>query len=284
MMEAGRRSLPFVKRKLSRRRQRNSRQLRGDCDLLCPTSTPLSQPTSQRRPRKRKLPPLPKEDFKVVVRPSQGLPIKELTAPQIAEAVVNACQGKITGSQFPLRLNPGSNIFIISTPDQDVADITRKITGLTLNGRLHAVNAYAAVGDGTRKGVIHGIAPNTRPETLLANLRIRTQGVEILRARMLGETKTAMITFFGPITPRFVYYMGGEVPCFPFKNTIQFCYACKQTGHRTDVCPTPHIAVCHKCGMKEPQPDHPCNPVCSTCGEGHLTGTKECKQRFKQPV
>ncbi|KAL1421374.1 hypothetical protein MTO96_000456 [Rhipicephalus appendiculatus] len=68
------------------------------------------------------------------------------------EAVVNACQGKITDSQFLLRLKPGSNIFIISTPDQDVADITRKITGLTLNGRLHAVNAYAAVGDGTRKG------------------------------------------------------------------------------------------------------------------------------------
>ncbi|KAL1484106.1 hypothetical protein MTO96_032763 [Rhipicephalus appendiculatus] len=124
----------------------------GDWDFLCPTSTPLSQPTSQRRPQKRKLPPLPKEDFKVVVRPSQGLPIKELTAPQIAEAVVNACQGKITGSQFLLRLKPGSNIFIISTPDQDVADITRKITGLTLNGRLHAANAYAAVGDGTRKG------------------------------------------------------------------------------------------------------------------------------------
>ncbi|KAH7957839.1 hypothetical protein HPB52_023239 [Rhipicephalus sanguineus] len=255
----------------------------GDCDFSSPPSNSLAQPTSQRRPYKRKLPPLPKEDFKVVVRPCQGLPISELTAPQIAEAVVNACQGKITGSQFLLRLKPGFNIFIISTPDQEVADMSRKITGLTLNGRLHAVNAYAAVGDGTRKGVIHGITPNASPDTLLANLRIRTQGVDILRARMLGETKTAVITFFGSITPRFVYYMGCEVPCYPFKNTIQFCYACKQTGHRTDVCPTPHITVCHRCGMKEPQPDHPCNPVCSTCGEGHLTGTKECKQRFKQP-
>ncbi|KAH7967782.1 hypothetical protein HPB52_002461 [Rhipicephalus sanguineus] len=205
---------------------------KGDCDFSSPPSNSLAQPTPQRRPHKRKLPPLPKEDFKVI----------------------------------------------------EVADISRKMTDLTLNGRLHAVKAYAAVGNGTRKGVINDNTPNTSTDTLLANLRIRTQGVDILRTRTLGETRTAAITFLGAITPRFVYYMGGEVPCYPFKCTIQFCYACEQTGHITDGCPTPHSAVCHRCGMKEPQPYRPCNPVCSTCGEGHLTRKKEYKQRFKQPV
>lgn len=167
-----------------------------DYDFLSPTSKSLSQPTSQKRPQKRELSQLPKEDFKIIVRSSQGLPMRELTP--MAEAVVNACQGTISGSQFLPRLKPGFNIFIISTPNQDVADATIKITSLTLNGRLHAVNAYAAVGDGTRKGVIHGLTANTSSETLLANLRIRTQEVEILRARMLGEKKTAVITFFWP--------------------------------------------------------------------------------------
>lgn len=67
------------------------------------------------------------------------------------------------------------------------------------------------LGEGTGKGVIHGLTPHTPAETLMANLRIRTQGVEILRARMLGDTKTAVVTFYGPTIPRYVYYMGGEL-------------------------------------------------------------------------
>ncbi|KAH7977092.1 hypothetical protein HPB51_027047 [Rhipicephalus microplus] len=283
MMEAGRRSLPFIKKVFAKAGKKLT-TTEKDYDIMSPTSKSLSQPTSRRRPQKRKLPHLPKEDFNIIVRPSQGLPIRELTAPQIAEAIANAYQGTMSGNQFLLRLKPGSKIFTISTPNQNVSVITRTITSLPLNGRLHAVNAYAAVGDGRRKGVIHGLTPNISPETLLENLRIRTQGVEIPRSRMLGKTKKAVITFLGTITTRFVYCMGGEVHCFPFKNIIQYRYDCNRTGHRTDGVPTPTIAVCPNCGMMEPQPDHSCNHVCSTCGEGHLTGTKKCKQRFKHPV
>ncbi|XP_070395913.1 uncharacterized protein [Dermacentor albipictus] len=244
---------------------------------------PAKKPPMKKKPRVNRLPPLPKEDFKIIVRPHQGLPIKDLTAPQISEAVIMATQRKVRGEHFLLRLKPGSNIFIISTPKQEVADIVRKITTLVINGKQHAVNAYVTAGEDTKKGVVHGFAPHTSPETLQANLRIRTQGVEILRARMLGETKTAVITFYGPMIPRFVYYMGGEIPCYPFKNTVQFCNACMQTGHRTDVCPQPHTSVCSKCGTKEPQPEHECKPTCSTCGEEHLAGSKDCKKRYKQP-
>ncbi|KAL1427962.1 hypothetical protein MTO96_000303 [Rhipicephalus appendiculatus] len=169
----------------------------------------LSQatPSARRKPFSRKLPPLPKEDFKVVIRPHQGLPLKNFTSPQLAEAVITACRGQVSGDKFLLRLKPGSNIFIVSTPDQATADHIRRITELRVHGRTHAVNAYVATGEGTGKGVIHGLTPHTPAETLRANLRIRTQGVEILRARMLGDTKTAVITFYGPIIPRYVYYM-----------------------------------------------------------------------------
>lgn len=232
----------------------------------------------------RKLPPLPKDDFKVVIRPHQGLPMKNLTSPQLAEAVITACRGQVSGDKFLLRLKPGSNIFIVSTPDQSTADHIRRITALNINGRMHAVNAYVASGDGTVKGVIHGLAPQTPAETLMANLRIRTQGVEILRARMLGNTKTAVVTFYGSIIPRYVYYMGGELACYPSKNTVQFCNACQQTGHRTDVCPQPDLPVCRKCGRKDPQVDHDCRPTCASCGGDHLTGDKECKRRLKPQV
>lgn len=160
---------------------------------------PPKKPPLKKKPRANRLPPLPKEDFKIIVRPHQGLPIKELTAPQISEAVIIATQRKVRGEHFLLRLKPGSNIFIISTPKQEVADIVRKITTLVINGKQHAVKAYVTAGEDTKKGVVHGLSPHTSPETLQANLRIRTQGVEILRARMLGESKTAVITFYGPM-------------------------------------------------------------------------------------
>lgn len=128
-----------------------------------------------RKPKHRKLPPLPKDDFKVVIRPHQGLPIRTLTSPLLAQAVISACGNKIQGEQFMLRIKPGSNIIILSTPDQNVAELVRKITSITVNGRPHAVNAYVATGDGAVRGVIHGLPPHTPSDTLKGNLRIRTQ-------------------------------------------------------------------------------------------------------------
>ncbi|KAL1469971.1 hypothetical protein MTO96_040744 [Rhipicephalus appendiculatus] len=52
------------------------------------------------RPAYRRLPPLPKDDFKIVVRPHQGLPVKNLTSPLLADAVLAACSGQISGEQF----------------------------------------------------------------------------------------------------------------------------------------------------------------------------------------
>ncbi|KAH8027317.1 hypothetical protein HPB51_004229 [Rhipicephalus microplus] len=98
-------------------------------------------------------------------------------------------------------MKQASNIFIVSTPHQTVADEVRGITTLKMNGWPHSVNAYVAASEGTTKGVIHGLDPHTMPEALKANLCIRTQGVEIVQARMFKNTKTAVITFFGGSTP-----------------------------------------------------------------------------------
>ncbi|KAH7973721.1 hypothetical protein HPB49_004184 [Dermacentor silvarum] len=104
---------------------------------------------SKRKPASRRFPPLPKDDFKIVVRPHQGLPVKNLTSPLLADAVIAACGRQISGEQFLLRIQPGSNIFIVSTPHQTVADYVRRIQTLSINGRPHSVNAYVATSHGT---------------------------------------------------------------------------------------------------------------------------------------
>ncbi|KAH7944322.1 hypothetical protein HPB52_018272 [Rhipicephalus sanguineus] len=188
-------------------------------------ASPTTTVSTASRQLRRKLPPLPRSDLKIVLRPKKGLAIKEYSTHQISRAIVAACtpHHQCTGNDFIVRIRPGSNIIIVSTPHEETS-------------------------------------AGTPPEELLANLRVRTQGVKVHSARMLGDTNTAVVTFDGSMIPD----------------------TCSTTGgHRSDVCPNPTAPVCRSCGLLNPPTDHPCAPQCQICGEGHLTGAKECRQRLK---
>ncbi|KAH7931544.1 hypothetical protein HPB51_029814 [Rhipicephalus microplus] len=261
-----------------KRKQEALERRRGSAGLQDQVKT--GTPTFKKLP---KLPPLPKDDYKIVIRPNQGLPLRNILTPTLAQAIIEACQAGIRDDHFILRINPGSNIAILSTKYEEVADKVRLIRALVLNGRAHAVRAYAANGDDTLRGVIHGVPINTSTETLMAHLRVRTHGVEIITARMIGTTKSAAITFFGPTLPRTVYYYGGELRCYPFRPTIQDCKVCREKGHRADVCPHPDRPICRLCGLTNPTDGHPCSISCASCGEAHPTGDPTCKKRLKPP-
>ncbi|KAL1479263.1 hypothetical protein MTO96_051988 [Rhipicephalus appendiculatus] len=160
--------------------------------------------------RRSRATPLPKNDMKIIIRPKPGLVVRDLKTYEVARAIERACGDAETcrGDKFLLRLQNGSNIIIASTPHEQVAEKILKIKALDLNNTRHLVNTYISTPEGFVKGVVHGLQRETPEEELLNNLRVRTQGVKIVQARMLGKSETAMITFDGPIVPRFVYYYG----------------------------------------------------------------------------
>ncbi|KAL1473380.1 hypothetical protein MTO96_038726 [Rhipicephalus appendiculatus] len=166
-------------------------------------ASPTTTVSTASRPLRRKLPPLPRSDLKIVLRPKKGLAIKEYSTHQISRAIAAACEPHphCTGSDFLARIRPGSNIIIVSTPHEETARVLRRVDTLTLGGKNYEFNTYVAALEGTLRGVIHGIEPGTPPEELLANLRVRTQGVKVRSARMLGNSNTAVITFDGSIIP-----------------------------------------------------------------------------------
>ncbi|KAH7951832.1 hypothetical protein HPB52_013479 [Rhipicephalus sanguineus] len=270
-----------------RERERAATQQQGHHSVNPSAAVAAASPTTTvstaSRQLRRKLPPLPRSDLKIALRPKKGLAIKEYSTHQISRAIVAACtpHPQCTGNDFIVRIRPGSNIIIVSTPHEETARVLRRVNTLTLGGKNYEFNAYVAAPEGTLRGVIHGIDPGTPPQELLANLRVRTQGVKVHSARMLGDTNTAVVTFDGSMIPRYVLYYGGEVACHPYKATRQVCKVCLQQGHRSDVCPNPTAPVCRSCGLLNPPTDHPCAPQCQICGEGHLTGAKECRQRLK---
>ncbi|KAH6919581.1 hypothetical protein HPB50_029430 [Hyalomma asiaticum] len=208
-----------------------------------------------------------REDIKVVLRPRKGLVVEDLLGYEIPAAVIDACHRHFDGNSFMLRVHPGSNIIIVSTPHE--------------HGPSTLVHSFVADPEDVLRGVVHGIPPGTSQADLMANLHVRTQGMTTERARMLGSTKTAIITFTGKTLPRCVYFMGAEAVCYPHKPTKQACKVCHSKGHRTDVCPTPDANVCPTCGAREPTQGHECTPKCAICGEDHITGDKLCKKKLK---
>lgn len=182
----------------AQKKQAKEQNLRRGGEFSAYSQFPVdNQPKRWGLPVRRRPPPVPEDDLKVVFRPHQGLPLRNATSQAISDAIVEACLGKIRWDQFILRIRPGSNIAVASTPDMTVATAMRGVTSLKINGRPHTVNVYATPGDGTRKGVIDGIEPQTPPETIKANICFRTQGVELVEARMLGNTQSAVLTFLG---------------------------------------------------------------------------------------
>ncbi|KAH8024016.1 hypothetical protein HPB51_020774 [Rhipicephalus microplus] len=201
----------------------------------------------------------------------------------MASAVTAACQHTVIGEHFLLRIKSGSDTVIISTSEQKVVKRLCRLTALTINGRADALNVYAATGEEVLRRAINGISTRTPSERLMANLRVRTQGVEIIQARMMGETKSATITFWGPALPRFLNYCRGEMACHPYRATVQLCKTCCSKGHRMDVCPQPDAHVCRICGTIETQMTDMCACQCASCGGEHVTGDRSCTQRLEQP-
>ncbi|KAL1417887.1 hypothetical protein MTO96_006059 [Rhipicephalus appendiculatus] len=94
-----------------------------------------------------------------------------------------------------VRLRRGLNIIIVSTPHEATAATLVKIASLTYQERPHPVKVYLSTPKYLSKGVVHGIDAGTSDEELLANLRVCTRGDRIARARMLGQSQTALLRF-----------------------------------------------------------------------------------------
>ncbi|KAH7942762.1 hypothetical protein HPB52_000954 [Rhipicephalus sanguineus] len=98
---------------------------------------------------------------KIVLRPHKGLAVRDLLGYELSTSVIDACHRHFDGGTFMLRVHPGSNIIILATPHEHVAEALREITRLTIRGRAHSFNSYAADPEGVLRGIVLGIPPGT---------------------------------------------------------------------------------------------------------------------------
>ncbi|KAG0423346.1 hypothetical protein HPB47_000862, partial [Ixodes persulcatus] len=230
-----------------------------------------------------RMPRLPKEHFRVIVRPRGGINVKNVSQVKIAQALVTAAGLSFTNAAEDIICpNAVQNILVVSTPSEHNAKTYARVEAISIGSAIYVVSSYLAAPDNTCKGIIRNIDLELDHEQL-RSLIVQPRNPMALEARRIKNSTTVVILFDGLKVPNYVMCGLSMLRCTLYRRQTEVCYACGRLGHRADVCPTPENVVCRGCGVNSPSDQHVCSPKCALCGGPHPTADKSCKQRYQVP-
>ncbi|KAK8779200.1 hypothetical protein V5799_019457 [Amblyomma americanum] len=154
-----------------------------------------------------RMPRLPKEEIKIVVRPKGGLDIVKVGAPTVTAGITGDESADDTVCP-----NLHQNIVVVSTPKRTNADRYAKMRQIHIQGTSRDVDAYETAPDNTTEGVIRDIPIEDGPRALDENIVNPTNPLA-LPAKRIGTTATVVIAFDGFKVPNLVRYGATLVRC-----------------------------------------------------------------------
>ncbi|KAH7939855.1 hypothetical protein HPB52_018186 [Rhipicephalus sanguineus] len=230
-----------------------------------------------------RMPQLPEEHHKIIIRPRGGLNLSKVSTTAIGTAVIEA--SGLTAEQASEDVvcpNFTQNIVVVSTPEPDHAARYVRIKSFKIVETEYEVNAYETAPHATCKGVIRRIDIRDSQSVITRNI-VHERNPLALAAKRIKTSGSVIALFDGLKVPKFVRYGPTLVRCYLYRKQFDVCFTCGRVGHRSDVCPTPDSVQCRGCGALNPPVDHVCTPKCKFCGGNHPTGDKACRQRFQIP-
>lgn len=233
--------------------------------------------------RASRMPPLPQDNIKIVLRPKGGLNLKKIGPTLVSKSIMAAVQ--LTTEQITEDIicpNITQNIMVASTPFRENAEKYADVRAIRIAGQEYAVSAYVTAPSDTCKGVIRYIDTADDPKTIERNI-VNDRNPLALAARRIKNSGSVIIVFDGLRVPNFVRYGPTLVPCSLYRKQVDVCYVCGKLGHRSDVCPEPASTECRGCGLPNPNLSHVCDPKCKLCGGSHATADKVCQKRYLIP-
>ncbi|KAH7947415.1 hypothetical protein HPB52_011732 [Rhipicephalus sanguineus] len=235
-----------------------------------------------------RLPTLPKDQIKIIVRPKGGLNVSKADIIHLAQALAMAAalMEQQTGEDTVCP-NKEQNILVIATPHDHNARAYSRIRKLHTKLGAFEVSAYIAAPDGTCKGVIRNVDPSL-DDGALKRMIVNPRNPKALEVRRTKNTHVVVILFDGMRVPNTVMRGAALVPCFLYKRQVDVCYECGHLGHRADVCASSaEKNKCHGCGEAKSSESeegvHQCTPKCEVCGGPHITGDRTCRHRYHIP-
>lgn len=95
--------------------------------------------------RAARMPDLPCDDIKIVMRPRGGLQVCEVSRVEISRAITAAAQvGGVAAKDDVVCPNRQQNIVIVSTPKRENADKYALVERIVIDGTSHDVSAYTS--------------------------------------------------------------------------------------------------------------------------------------------
>ncbi|KAH7951767.1 hypothetical protein HPB52_012750 [Rhipicephalus sanguineus] len=220
--------------------------------------------------RASKMPRLPRNDIKVIVRPRDGLNIRNTCRASLDEAI-----------RHEAGMRSDEIVTICHTGRED-GDENRQNQEIN-NQRDEARDQRVRLGAG-RDG--QGDNPQHSPEVHTRPAHARTGEREEPFAGVRQETGQhdhSNTTVRGNRVPMWAYFNSIMMRVSLYRKQIDFRKECGRLGHRPDVCPRPDDKLCPASGTKNPAEDHEWTPKCKLCGEAHPTADRTCRAKFKTP-
>ncbi|KAH7972570.1 hypothetical protein HPB52_013566 [Rhipicephalus sanguineus] len=189
--------------------------------------------------RAGKMPPLPQDDIKIVIRPRGGLNISKIGAAAMADAILTAAGiSQEDLCHDTLCPNLQQNIMVVTIPQRENASRYVRMKQILISGK-----------------VIRNIPLQDDPDVIDAKI-VNTNNPLALAAKRLAQTGTVIVAFAGYRVPNFVRYGPVLMQCSLYGKQIDVCYACGRLGHRADVCPTPGDMICRGSVVASPDEQH----------------------------
>lgn len=245
--------------------------------------TAAPQGVAKRLAAASRLPRLPRDHIRIIVRPRDGLDVKKVSQIRLAQALAMAAALAPAETEGDIVCpNAAQNILVVSTPAKKNALAYAGIQQIRLGEGSYKVATYIAAPDNTCKGVIRGVDADIS-DAQLQSMIVNQRNPKALEAKRIKTTTTVVVLFDGMKVPNYVVCGVSMLRCTLYRRQKDVCYGCGGLGHRADVCPNPSKKVCRGCGLASPAEDHQCSPKCALCGGPHPTADRLCKQRFQVP-
>ncbi|KAH7939174.1 hypothetical protein HPB52_008044 [Rhipicephalus sanguineus] len=209
-----------------------------------------------------RMPQLPEEHHKIIIRPRGGLNLSKVSTTAIGTAVIEA--SGLTAEQASEDVvcpNFTQNIVVVSTPEPDHAARYVRIKSFKIVETEYEVNAYETAPHATCKGVIRRVDIRDSQSVITRNI-VHERNPLALAAKRIKTSGSVIVLFDGLKVPKFVRYGPTLVRCYLYRKQFDVCFTCGRVGHRSDVCPTPDSVQCRGCGALNPPVDHVCTPKC----------------------
>ncbi|KAH8034585.1 hypothetical protein HPB51_025783 [Rhipicephalus microplus] len=191
------------------------------------------------------------------------VPLYDLLATIIAAADLSLR----SGAEVTLQVKAAQSHVFVKSHSPLTAPHLLSLTSLELNVKQVNIQPYAPSPPISCFGVIQNVGGHFTSSQLLHDLESFTS--HLLAARMMGSSKSILITFAGTVIPRFVYFKRVSFRCRPHKPKPPTCTRCLAIGRRSHQCPQHSVLIkCCRCASPLPaDPDaHVCAPPwCTHC-------------------